>query len=178
MLHQSHRVQELQTDDASTLSHAAFGLALGARDFETALSMIDRAIVSNPSSAHAFGHGTVINAWAGNYSKAVAFSEKALRLSPFDPLSVMPLAGQAGARLMMGDFEGAITYAKRGLQVFPTHSPSFLIQIAGLVRVGEIDRARAIACRMLEVSPTFRIIIKMPILEYFVEELRLAGLPG
>jgi TolB-like protein/Tfp pilus assembly protein PilF len=178
MLRHARAVQELNSEDASTLAHAAIALALATHDYETALAMIERALGSNPNSAHAHGHGSVINTWAGNYDKSIELSDRALRLSPFDPLRVMPLAGQAGARMMKGDYEGAVTYAKRAMQVYPTHSPSFLIMIASLVRLERVEQAQAMARRMLEVSPSYRIIPNAPVLEHFVPELREAGLPG
>jgi adenylate cyclase len=178
MLRHARAVQELQTEDASTLAHAAIALALSSRDYDAALDMIDRAIAINPSSAHAYGHGSVINTWAGNYDKSIVQSEWALRLSPFDPLSVMPLAGQAGARLMKGEYLEAFSCARRGLQVYPTHTPSFLLAIICLVRLGRIDEAKVTARQFLEVSPTYRIVPRAPVFECFVTELRNAGLPG
>ncbi len=177
MLRHVRAVQDLDTDDASTLAHAAIGLSLATRDHAVALAMIDRALASNPSSAHAYGHGSVINTWAGNYDKSVEMSDAALRLSPFDPLRVMPLAGQAGARLMMGDLEGAIGFAARALQIYPTHTPSFLISIAAMVRLARMEEAVQMGKRLMAASPGYQIIPNAPILGHFVSELRAAGLP-
>ncbi len=178
MLHHARAVQVSGSDDASTMAHAAIAIALGERDFETALSMIERAITSNPCSVHAYGHGSVINTWAGNYDRSIDFSEKALRLSPFDPMRVMPFAGQAGAWLMKGEYQQAVAYAKRALQIYPSHTPSFLILIASLMRLGEVDQARDMAQRLLAAFPSYHIVQKAPILEHFVEELQKAGLPN
>lgn len=177
MLHHAHAVQVSRTDDASTLAHAAIAIALGERDFDTALAMIDRAIASNPCSVHAYGHGSVINTWAGNYDRSIILSERALRLSPFDPMSVMPLAGQAGAWLMKGEYQTALAFAKRALQVYPSHTPSFLITIASQMRLGHIDQAREDARRLLSASPGYHVVPNAPVLEHFVSELREAGLP-
>lgn len=178
MLGHARAVQALPTDDASSLAHAAIAIALGEREFETALAMIERAIASNPCSVHAYGHGCVINTWAGNYDRAIEMSERALRLSPFDPMSVMPLAGQAGAWLMKGEYVKAVDYAKRALQIYPSHTPSFLITIASMMRLGQQDNARHTAQRLLAASPGYHIVPKAPVLEHFVAELRAAGLPG
>jgi len=178
MLRHGRAVQERQTEDASTLAHAAIALALATGDYDAALAMIDRAISINPSSAHAYGHGSVINTWAGYYDKSIELSDRALRLSPLDPLSVMPLAGQAGARMMKGQYDEAVGYARRALQVYPTHSPSFLITIASLMCLGRKEEARAAAQQFLAISPTYRIIPNSPVLGHFVGELRDAGLPG
>ena len=178
MLEHVRQVQQLQPEDASTLAHAAISLALATGDYASALVMIDRAISINPSSAHAYGHGSVISTWAGNYEKSIEFSERALRLSPFDPLSVMPLAGQAGARMMQGEYDEAIACARRALQIYPTHTPSFLITIVSLIRLGRTNEAQTASLRFMAVSPNYRIIPHAPVFEHFVPELKSAGLPG
>lgn len=177
MLTHVRAVQLSRTDDASTLAHAAIALSLTTRDYQSALVMIDRAIASNPSSAHAYGHGSVINTWAGNYHGSIEMSDLALRLSPFDPLAVMPLAGQAGARLMLGDYTGAAEFAARALTVYPTHTPSLLIGIVSLMRLDRPQQAAAMAQRLMAASPGYRIVPNAPILEHFTRELRQAGLP-
>ena len=177
MLTHVRAVQLSNTEDASTLAHSAIALSLATQDHATALAMIDRAISVNPSSAHAFGHGSVINTWAGNYDRSILLSDTALRLSPFDPLCVMPLAGQAGARLMKGDYAGAVHYGDRALQIYATHTPSFLISIVAKVRLGQVGGARETAARLLAVSPNYRIVPSAPIVGNFVEELIAAGLP-
>lgn len=172
-------VQRLQTEDASTLAHAAIALAVMTRDYKSALDMIDRAIAINPSSVHAYGHGAVINTWAGNHQTAIRLADCSLRLSPFDPLSVMPLAATASARLMLGEYEEAVAVARRALQIYPTHTPSHLITIASLVRLERLDEARTAASRLLEIAPGFRISkrVSLGVLREFSADLRKAGLP-
>jgi adenylate cyclase len=178
MLKHARAVQELQSEDASTLAHVAIALALGTRDYEASLEMIERAIAINPSSVHAHGHGSVISTWAGEYDKSIALSDRALRLSPFDPLRVMPLAGQAGAWLMKSDYESALTFARRALQVYPTHTPSYLISVASLIRLGRIEEATRLAREFMTLYPTYRIVRNWPVLGHFCAELSDAGLPG
>jgi adenylate cyclase len=177
-LRHARAVQALQCDDASTLAHAAIALALATRDYESALTMIERALLANPSSAHAAGHGSVINTWAGHYERSVELSDQALRLSPFDPLSVMPLAGQAGARMMMGEYSKALGFARRALQVYPTHTPAYLLSIISLLRMHQPEEARQVARQFLTVAPNYRIAPKAPIFERFVDDLLEAGLPA
>jgi tetratricopeptide (TPR) repeat protein len=175
-LHHARKVQALQSEDASTLAHAAIALAMTTRDFPAALEMIAHALAVNPSSVHAHGHGAVINTFAGNYDQAILLAERALRLSPFEPLSVMPHAAIAGARLMTGDYEQAVVSARRGLQIYPTHLPSHLITIVSLVRLDRMVDARLAATRFTEVAPAYRINPRAPVFEHFVSELADAGL--
>ncbi len=176
-LRHAHAVLRLRTEDATTLAHAAIALALATGDTDTALEMIDRAILINPSSAQAHGHGAIINVWAGHYDAAIALAERALTLSPFDPLSVMPHAAAAGAYLMKGDYSAAISAARRALQIYPTHVPSHLITILGLAKLRRMNEARAAAGRFMKISPGYRIAPNAPIFEAFIDELRQAGLP-
>ncbi len=177
-LRHARAVQTLQSEDATTLAHAAIALAFTTRDYVSALDLIDHAISLNPNSVHAHGHGSVISTWIGQYERSIALADRALRLSPFDPLSVMPLAGKAGALLMMGDFEGSLRCARRALQIYPTHTPSYLISIVTLVRLGQVTEAEAVARQFMQVFPMYRIVPNWPVLGHFCDELRRAGVPG
>jgi tetratricopeptide (TPR) repeat protein len=176
-LRHARAVQALQSEDATTLAHAAIALALATRDLETALELIDRALALNPNSVHAHEHGAVISTWAGRYDRAHALADRALRLSPFDPLSVMAFAAKAGAFLMRAQYDDALNSARKGLQIYPNHTPSFLIAIASLMRLDRVAEARAMAREYMDVYPTYRILRRWPVLEHFCDELRAAGLP-
>lgn len=176
-LYHAKAVKTLQSTDATTLAHAAIALAMATRDFDSALELIDRAIAINPNSAHAHGHGAVINTWAGRYQTAIQLAEQALSLSPFEPLAIMPLAATAGARLMLDDFDGAISMARRALQIYPTHAPSHLIKIASLMRSGRLEDAHNAARGYIEVAPSYRIGKRGFFLPGFDADFRAAGLP-
>ncbi|HEY8381421.1 MAG TPA: adenylate/guanylate cyclase domain-containing protein [Microvirga sp.] len=176
-LRHAQAVQSLQSEDATTLAHAAIALALATRDLEAALELIERALALNPNSIHAHSHGAVINTWAGHYDRAIALADRALRLSPFDPLNVMALAGKAGAHLMTGHYEASLSNARKGLQIYPTHTPCFLISIASLMRLSRVADARMLALQFIAIYPTYRILRRWPVLEHFCDELRAAGLP-
>jgi tetratricopeptide (TPR) repeat protein len=176
-LRHARAVQALQSEDATTLAHAAIAVALATRDLEAALELIDRALTLNPNSIHAHDHGAVISTWAGRYDRAHALADKALRLSPFDPLSVMGFAAKAGAFLMQEQYAKALSSGRRGLQIYPNHTPSFLISIASLVRLGRVEEARSMAQQFMKAYPTYRILRRWPVLEHFCDELREAGLP-
>jgi tetratricopeptide (TPR) repeat protein len=75
------------TDDATALSIAALVIAHLDRDYEAALSAIERALSLNASSATAHYWGAHIYAFNGNPAAATICANRALRLSPFDPLA-------------------------------------------------------------------------------------------
>jgi adenylate cyclase len=176
-LRHARAVQALQSEDATTLAHTAIALALATRDLEAAIELIDRALALNPNSVHAHDHGAVISTWAGRYERAHALADRALRLSPFDPLSVMAFAAKAGAFLMQGHYNEALSSARKGLQIYPNHTPSFLIAIASLMRLGKVAEAQGKAQEYMNVYPEYRILKRWPVLEHFCDDLRGAGLP-
>ena len=71
-------------DDATALAHAAFAITILAKDRETALSAVDRALSLNASCATALYIGALVYAFAGRPADATASANRALRLSPFD----------------------------------------------------------------------------------------------
>ena len=177
MLHHARAVQELQTRDFTTLAYASIALAFATRDYASALRLINRALALNPSSVHAHGIGAIISVWAGDYDRSVDLAERALRLSPLDPLNVMPLIAKAGAFLMKSNYEEALSISREALQIMPTHTPSILIGIVSLIRMGRVTEAKTVAQRFMEYSPRYRIFRQMPVFEHFCAELAAAGLP-
>jgi hypothetical protein len=77
---------------------------------------------------------------------------------------------------MNDDYRGAVSYAEKPLQIYATHTPSFLIMIANLVRLGRLSEAKENASRLVEVSPGYRILPNAPVFEFFTSELAAAGL--
>jgi adenylate cyclase len=86
-LHHAQTALASSTDDAMALAIAGFVAYLLGKDHDAALRAIDRALSLNPSCATALYLGAQSNALWGNGEKAVSFANRALRLSPFDPLA-------------------------------------------------------------------------------------------
>ena len=80
---------------------------------------------------------------------------------------------------MLGEYEESVAVARRALQIYPTHTPSHLITIISLVRMGRLDEARAATSRLMEVSPGLRLNrrLHLGVLGEFSAELREAGVP-
>ena len=78
---------EFRIGDATALAIAALVVAWLDREHKVALSVIERALSFNPSSATALHKGAEIAAASGNLAVATAYANRALRLSPFDPLA-------------------------------------------------------------------------------------------
>jgi adenylate cyclase len=73
-------------DDAAALATAGFVIAVAGRDYETALTAFDRSFALSSSSALALSFSSIVRAWKGDDAIAVEQANRALRLSPFDPM--------------------------------------------------------------------------------------------
>lgn len=80
-------------DDATALGIAGFVISLDAHDNATALSLFDRALALSNSNIFALGCSCVSLAWMGRTETAIERANRALHLSPFDPLNVRPYCG-------------------------------------------------------------------------------------
>ena len=172
-------VLSLTTDDASTLAFAANAYARATQDYETAMQMIDNALANNPSSAHAHAVGAVVNAWAERYEIAVALAERALLLSPIDPVRHLALAALARSRLFQGDAAAALAAARRAVQASPGHLPSHGYLIISLVRLGLTRELPAAVERLLVNVPRASLsqFSAHVMFQPFMKELTAAGLP-
>lgn len=178
-LDHARAVLKIRTDDASTLAFAAITYARVARDYATALQMIDHALAHNPSNAHALAVGAVVNAWAGNWENTTSLAERALRCSPFDPVRHLALAATARARLFQGDAEKALAAARSAVQATPGHLPSHGYVLICLVR---LERPAELAMAVEQMRASFSSVRTAHFLEHatfepFHAELKAVGLP-
>ena len=178
-------VANLRTDDATALAFAAFALSSLARDHETALPMIERALAQNPSSALAHAVRGVTEMIRGHVEDSVKHAEQSLRLSPFDPLRYIPEILIATAKLISGDCEGALERIRTGLEANPNFAPGRTILVLCLARLGRHEEAKASVKRLLEIAPDTR-LANLPErflfantigLEEVTNDLRSAGFP-
>jgi TolB-like protein len=72
-------------DDAPALTFAGFSLGMDAHDRQAAFAAFEAALALSPSTALAWILGSVVAGWAGEAERALDWSERGMRLSPFDP---------------------------------------------------------------------------------------------
>jgi adenylate cyclase len=171
-------------DDATALAIAAFVIGIFERDYDTAFSAFARSLALSPSSALALGLSSLIRAWSGDEATAVEHAERALRLSPFDPLSYNPYIALAYAHFFAGRFEEAAAAAGRAAHANPRFSIPAVLRTVALARLGRKDEAATSVRWLLELLPDFTISGYLALnftsperLAMLAEALREAGLP-
>ena len=140
-------------DDATALATAGFVIAVIEYDYETATAAFDRSFALSSSSALALGFSSIVRAWQGDDVRAIDHAERAIRLSPFDPLLYLPNVGLAYAHFAAGRFEEAAAAAARASQSNPKFSMPYILSAAALANLGRGEAARVVADRLREVEP-------------------------
>jgi adenylate cyclase len=150
-------------------------------DFDTAREMVDRAVALNPNSASVWGQRGWTYLIAGQPEEAIRSFERAVRLSPFDPLLFSTFAGMSAAFISLGRFDEAVSAAKKAIgqnTVFPF---SYRCLASALAHLGREAEAKEAVAGLLELDPDFRISERVAPgdvsgLQLYIDGLRKAGL--
>jgi tetratricopeptide (TPR) repeat protein len=154
-------------------------------DLETGIALIDRALVLNPNLAAAWHCGGWVRVFRGEPEEAIRYAARAMRLSPFDPLSSQPRAATATAHLLAGRYEQAWSWAEESLQQQPSYTTGLRVLAASYALGGRVEEAQGAIARLRQFDPTIRVSglqDRIPLrrpedVAKFAEGLRLAGLP-
>jgi tetratricopeptide (TPR) repeat protein len=171
-------------DDAQALTLAAFSIGMDGHDRGAASTALEAALAISPSSALTYILGSVIFGWAGDAERAIEWSERGMRLSPFDPWAFAAFDAQAMSHLLRGRYDDACRAAYRSVQANPAHSITYVQLAAALAKLGRMEEAQAAAARVLELHPTFRFSRQFAgvdcapaLAQCLGDALRAAGLP-
>ena len=143
---------------------APLALALGGavhasltRDHDFALAAADRAMMINTNAAAVLGFDALTRCVCGSYDAAIEHAEKALQLSPLEPLVYHAAFALALACLLTGRTEEAVAHARKAIEgnrnfVFP-----YCVLALGCARLGQADEAAQAVRRLVRAAPRFRL---------------------
>ena len=171
-------------DDALALTFAGFSIGMDGHEHAAAFAAFEAALAVSPSSALTYILGSVILGWTGEAERAIEWSDRAMRLSPFDPWAFAAFHALILGHFLRGRYEEAVAAAYKAVQSNPAHSISYMLLAAPLAKLGRLEEAKAAAARVLELQPTFRYSLQFagvdcaPALAASLgEALRTVGLP-
>ena len=171
-------------DDAIALSLGGFAMGMVAHDRGAARQAFEAALAISPSCALIYILGSVVLVLSGDADRGIEWGERAVRLSPFDPISYGPFFSITLGRLARGDYEAAAEAAHKVFQANPYWSSAYFLLAATHAKLGRLKAARSAAARVLELQPGFTISgtcaafdIHPSIAEPLSEALSMAGLP-
>jgi tetratricopeptide (TPR) repeat protein len=171
-------------DDATALALGGFVIGIVGHDREAARRAFEAALALSPSCALAFSFGSVVMATGGDADRAVEWGERAVRLSPLDPLIFGPYYAISLGHMRRGDYEAAAEAACKCFQANPNWSYAHMLLAATHAQLGRTAEAASAARRVLELEPGYSISgmcgavgFHSSIAEPLSEALRKAGLP-
>jgi adenylate cyclase len=178
----SRMALSIDDSDPDTLAWASVTSAFMAGDSESAVEMADRAVALNPNSFEAWTNRGWVYRVAGLSDEAIQSFERAIRMSPIDPLLDRAFAGMGYALIELGRFDEAIVTGKKAQRKNSSFPPTYRCLASAFAHLGRDAEAREAAARLLEVDPTFTIsgwIARggQTNSKLMIEGLRKAGLP-
>ena len=123
------------------------------KDFDLAFRRFEAALQINANAAPAWMWSAAAHTWMGNGSLAIEEINKAMALSPYDPLMYAYNAYAGMAYLVDGQYERAIECALRSLRENRTYTAAHRLLVIALVLARRENEAQASARRLLELEP-------------------------
>lgn len=137
---------------------AVLGAVQGiARNQETARLILERAIALDPNSAWAWSRLAWVDVYTDNGERALERFEKALRLSPLDPINFNNHVGMGSALICLGRYEEAVAEIQRALRERPSANWIRRGLMAALSGAGRISEAREVLRELVARQPDFTI---------------------
>jgi tetratricopeptide (TPR) repeat protein len=133
---------EAGKNDPDTLWMAGNTLSFFAGEHATAASVIERALVLNPNSAHAWLVSGRVSYRENRPERAIEAFQRAMRLSPLDPLGYLVTAGLAAAHVVARQYEEAIEWADRSSRELPRYESALRNRVVACAHLGRIEEAR------------------------------------
>jgi adenylate cyclase len=176
----------IDDSDPEILGRVSVNSAWMIGDSESEIEMADRAVALNPNSYIAWQNRGWVHKIAGLQEEAIRSFERAIRMSPIDPMLHRAFNGIGMAFIELRRFDEAIVAGKKAQRQNPSYSAAYRCLASAFAHLGRDAEAREAAARMFEVDPAFTtvssFIARAPGLgksgsKMLIEGLRKAGLP-
>jgi len=149
--------KSLMVDDRDPAAHWAMGRALWLRGSQgDSITELERAVDLSPNYATAHYTLAFVHSQAGDPHAAIAFSDHARRLSPFDPLLFAMLGSRALSLARLGQYEEAADWAIKAAARPNAHHHIMAIAAFTLGLAGRIEEAIGYKNRIHERVPNYK----------------------
>ena len=180
--------QAIERDAHSGTAWALRGLvhAYHEHDLTKAEAAYTRALDNNPSESLAWLYMATLRSWQGRGPDAAAAAQRALALSPLDPMRYYYESLAAAGMLADARYAEAIALAKSSLRVHRGHTPTYRVMTIAQMLSGQADDARRTMTLMRESEPTLTVAQYLerypgrdaPHARVYADALHAAGLPN
>jgi len=181
----AERALECDSRDALALTMDGMVSAWSRHDLDAAERRLAQALSANPNEPLAWLWNSMTHAWRGRGDEAVQCADRALSLSPLDPM-IYFFNSLAGTANLIGErYERAIELSTRSLRENCLHTPTLRTLAAAQVLSGRLDEGRETMRRLRELEPELTVGAfqarypgrDSPQAAGFAAALRAAGLP-
>jgi TolB-like protein/class 3 adenylate cyclase len=181
----AHAALDADSDDPEVLHMAGFTLAYVGGDNQSGTLLIERSLSINPNAAQAWSASGHIRGWVRDSDAAIAHFERAIRLSPFDPMLSTFYGGIAMAHFEAKRYAAAVEWADKAVRIGPKFLPAYRWLAAGLARLDRLEEAHAAVQRLMALDPGGTLAglrrrlrsFNAGLLDDYLDGLRKAGLP-
>jgi TolB-like protein/DNA-binding SARP family transcriptional activator len=155
------------------------------KNFDSAFACFETALCNNPNSARAWLWNAAAHSWLGEGAPAVEKINRAMALSPYDPLTCAYSGIASMAYLADRQYARAIEFALRCRRENPSYTHAYRVLIFALVLAGREKEARTPAGQLLQLEPSFTVqqfrhqspVSAGPLGEIYCDALARAGVP-
>ncbi len=146
----------LALDDKEAMAHAALGRIQTLRgDYDAAIEELRTAIDLNPSLALTHLGLALALLQTGHSEEAISECDKAIRLSPRDPLIWAFFNARGGAQLSLGNYEAALQDARRAIRHPAASFYPHALLASVLAHLGRREEAKIALGQLLAIKPDF-----------------------
>ncbi len=154
------------------------------RNYGTARVLLERALAIDPNAAWAWSRLGWLDAYADRSQQATEKFERALRLSPLDPMNFNNYVGMGSASEVALEHDKAATFYRRALAERPHATWIYRNLASALVGAGRMDEAKQAYAQMLRSYPEMTatrlrqaMVFSPAALDRMVDNLKQLGLP-
>src|SRR3954447_5836140 len=179
----AERAAAMSSDDAIILA------VLGAvhtflRNYGTARVLLERAVTLDPNAAWAWSRLGWLECYSDQAQKGIENFERALRLSPIDPMNFNNYVGIGSAHEMAQEYDQAVAFYRRALQERPNARWIYRNLSSSLWGAGRLEEAKQAYAELMRNYPDLTIakfkqamVFSPAVLDRMADNLRRLGLP-
>jgi adenylate cyclase len=174
---------DLASDDPFVLTvlGAAYTIT---REFQTALFLLEKALALDPNSSWAWNRSGWLRTFRDDPETGIDHFERAIRLSPLDPMIFNSYAGIGDAHFVAGRYLDAVGWLEKARLAQPKAAWINRFLAASYAMTGRQQEAETCIQRLLVASPSLTVTavrtappFSKEVIDRLCEGLQQAGLP-